>query len=294
MKKPEYLLLIAFIIAAACLAPTAAADSIPGINQPDSKKYLELIDRHHPGGSTKALNQAAEIMEQAENGDAAAQYTVGRVLLENGSAPSAVRFLTLSAAQGNINAQRLLGDIYFIGQGIKQNLKTAIKWYKQAAEQGDPYSQNALGSMYRKGEGVKQDFQKSFEWYLQAAGKNILSAQENIGHMYMEGIGTEQNYRKAHNYLLQAAEKESGAAEFLLGIIAYKGALGKADNNAAFRWFSRSAKHNFPDGITFLGSMYEFGRGVPVDLKKAKELYLKAAAQGSEIAQEKLSSPEFK
>ena len=40
---------------------------------------------------------------------------------------------------------------------------------RQNAEQGDVFAQRTLGERYYFGKGVKQDHQQAFNWYLQAA-----------------------------------------------------------------------------------------------------------------------------
>jgi TPR repeat protein len=44
----------------------------------------------------------------------------------------------------NADAQNNLGVMYFNGDGVPKNYKTAAKWWKLAAEQGDNNAQNNL------------------------------------------------------------------------------------------------------------------------------------------------------
>ncbi|MBT6534216.1 MAG: hypothetical protein HOM03_14790 [Marinovum sp.] len=50
---------------------------------------------------------------------------------------NAVKWFRVSAAQGNTNAQRILGLIYACGTGVSKNEKAALNWYLTAAKQGD-------------------------------------------------------------------------------------------------------------------------------------------------------------
>ena len=43
------------------------------------------------------------------------------------------------------------------GQGVSQDYTEAAKWYRKAAEQGNGPAQASLGQMYFRGEGVPED-----------------------------------------------------------------------------------------------------------------------------------------
>ena len=45
-----------------------------------------------------------------------------------------------------------------------QNYVRAIEWYKKAAENGDANAMKQLGSMYYYGIGIEHDLQKAEEW----------------------------------------------------------------------------------------------------------------------------------
>jgi len=42
----------------------------------------------------------------------------------------------MSAKQGYIGAQYRLGDFYFFGNGVAQDLGKSLEWYRKAALQG--------------------------------------------------------------------------------------------------------------------------------------------------------------
>ena len=73
------------------------------------------------------------------------------------------------AEQGNAEAQRLLGAIYYAGQGVSQDYQEAAKWYRKAAQQGNADAQLILGVMYRNGQGVSHDLVRSYMWLNLAA-----------------------------------------------------------------------------------------------------------------------------
>jgi len=83
------------------------------------------------------------------------------------------------AEQGNISAQRDLGNLYANGQDLPQNYKEAVKWYRKAAEKGHPGAQNELGAMYLKGKGVPQDHKKAYAWANIASSQGYKPAKSN-------------------------------------------------------------------------------------------------------------------
>jgi TPR repeat protein len=59
------------------------------------------------------------------------------------------------AAQGDSNAQYILGSIYLMGNDLPQDSKKAIYWFTKAAEQGVEGAQYNVGIMYKAGNGVR-------------------------------------------------------------------------------------------------------------------------------------------
>jgi uncharacterized protein len=56
-----------------------------------------------------------------------------------------------------------------------------VKWMRKAAEQGLSSAQIAVGDLYFKGDGVKQDYSKAVEWYRKAAEQNDSEALFKLG-----------------------------------------------------------------------------------------------------------------
>ena len=111
----------------------------------------------------------AEWTPLAEEGYASAQYNLG-IMYDNGNGvlendKTAVKWFTLAADQGDILAQKQLGDMYLrVGKR-----RTAAKWITKAAKQGDASSQLNLGAMYYIGDGVLTDYTKAYMWLNLAA-----------------------------------------------------------------------------------------------------------------------------
>lgn len=118
-----------------------------------------------------------------------------------------IAYLKAKALAGSRNAQHKMGNIYYKGDGVRQNYSEAAKWYCMAAEQDYPLSQLYLGSMYLTGEGVQQSDTEAFKWYQKAAQHDVAQAQFNLGLMYGRGEGVEQNLSEAIYWMRKAAEQ---------------------------------------------------------------------------------------
>lgn len=77
-------------------------------------------------------------------------------LIKNKSFARAHEILLSHAKQGNAEAQGLLGEMYWFGDGIAVDAKEAEKWFKLGAEKADPKSQGFINLIAqreaRKGE----------------------------------------------------------------------------------------------------------------------------------------------
>lgn len=59
------------------------------------------------------------------------------------------------AEAGDIQSQFELGELYYRGERVPQDLKAALNWFEQASLQGHAEAQFRLGNMFFHGEGVQ-------------------------------------------------------------------------------------------------------------------------------------------
>lgn len=131
----------------------------------------------------------------------------------------------------------------------------AAALFRQAADLGDTAAMIDLGECYRSGDGVTQDESTALSWFRRAAEAGNTSAMVLTGAMYL--LGGE-------------------------GI--------EPDDATAAQWFQKASDRNSAAGMYDLGTMYEDGRGVPVNLEKAEQLYRKSADRGNTEARRRLAS----
>jgi TPR repeat protein len=124
-------------------------------------------------------------------GDAAAERTlaVAESAIQQGDYGTALKELTRLGEAGDAQAQRRLGNLYQVGEGVTRDLPAAAAWYAKAAEQGDAEAQYNLANMYLMGEGVEQDDAKALSWYRKAAAQGHAAAQQNLESLSRTGSG---------------------------------------------------------------------------------------------------------
>jgi TPR repeat protein len=85
------------------------------------------------------------------------------------------------AAEGNAEAETLLGAMYWQGEGAPRDHAEASRLYLAAAEQGYARAQNDIGFMYGFGEGIPpHDDVQAYKWISLAIERYTVKNQERI------------------------------------------------------------------------------------------------------------------
>ena len=98
--------------------------------------------------------------------------------------PEALRILTPLANGGDDEAQRLLGEMIFKGQGVKKNPAAALNWTKLSAENGNRVGQYNMGYLHEQGAGTPQSTREAIQWYTRSARQQYVLAQRRLGEIY--------------------------------------------------------------------------------------------------------------
>lgn len=131
-----------------------------------------------------------------------------------GDYATTLRLVRPLAGLGDAHAQRILGLMYALGEGVPRNNAEALKWIRLAAEKGEAIAQYQLGAWYRHG------------W---AVG------------------GVPQNYAAALNWIGKAADQGNAEAQYQLGTMYHSGEMGSKNNAEALKWFRlANAKQGYP------------------------------------------------
>ena len=70
--------------------------------------------------------------------------------------------------------------LLIINRPIKKDYKKAISWIRKAAEQDLANAQYILGDLYYSGDGVKKDYNEAVKWYKKAAMQGNQKAIDNL------------------------------------------------------------------------------------------------------------------
>ncbi len=115
----------------------------------------------------------------------------------------------------------------------------------------------------------------------QAAVAGSSLATYEMGYMYENGDGVPKNMDAALDWFKRGAAKGSRESEQALGA-RYEGGNGDhpEDFAAALRYYRMASDQGDPDATYSIARIYEYGLGVPLDLRAATLWYDTAAHQG--------------
>lgn len=139
-----------------------------------------------------------------------------------------------AALDGDVHAQRTMGDILRLGIGGEMNGEASMAWFRRAAAGGDDYSigftsaktdrhdealaayrrsaergdaaaQASLGAWYfgAGGSGVRPpvDYARSFAWYKRSADQGYFEGCFGLGGLYGTGLGVTRDMVEAHKWM---------------------------------------------------------------------------------------------
>jgi TPR repeat protein len=268
--------------------------------------------------------------EQADAGEAAAQYWLGKAYLYGwhlDSAPQrALALFRDSAEAEDLRGMNALGYCLQRGIGTEQDYEAALKWLEKASQAGSAEGANNLGNSYCLGWGVKVDETKALELYQKAAEAGSAKGMYNVAKCYHLGLGVEKNRELAFEWLEKAAAKDDVDALLFLGwefafgdrggdqidkgvdyytraadlgsseamISLGKIAARRDKEKTSAEWFRKAAEKGDPEGQFLYGGALLYGEGVDKDRAAAMEWLNKAASRGHLNAKELLESEERK
>jgi TPR repeat protein len=125
----------------------------------------------------------------------------GVAAYRSGDYAKAVELLGPLAANGDVTAQYLLGNMYADGKGVARDDKAALLWFQRAAEKGDAAAQYNVGVSYASGTGTVKNDAEAAKWFRRAADQGMAFAQLNLGLLYAAGRGVPQDDVEAMTWL---------------------------------------------------------------------------------------------
>jgi len=170
----------------------------------------------------------------------------------------AVRWLTLAAQQGHVDAVRMLGSRYARGRGVPQDYALAAYWFDQGARHDDPVSMTAIGFLYAAGRGVEQNWPAAIKLWQRAETRTPL-ASRYLGDAYACGVGVDEDRERALAAYKRFADVEPSSS-IQLGHMYVRGCAPQ-DDKAAVAAFRRAADQGYPEAQVELSDLLREGRG---------------------------------
>ena len=294
-------------------------------NEHAKRLLADLISKAGNLSPQAAESGVAMVQQSAEEGDAAAAYSLGRMYTEGTKLPQNYELgkknLELAVAKKYPPAYALLADYYLNGWGVKRDpgkaikllqagsalrsgeaicrmglcksngigtakdLPGAIRLFNQAASLGCSDGDLWLGVAYAQGKGVPTNEKTAYAHYRRAAMKGNNTALFLLALCYRDGIGVARNIDVAFTYLKQAADAGNSNAMYELGLMYANGVKVAKDIPTAVGYYRKAADAGNTYGVYELGCCYESGRGVNKDVRRAAALYRIAADGGNRYAQ---------
>lgn len=265
-------------------------------------------------GVHKNLEAAAELFEAAANaGNRHAYYHLG-CCYEFGEGVGrnisrAVELYRKGADVGDPLAQFSLGQCYMTGTGVEEDYEEAARLFKAAAEQGCEGAQESLAmleplqapelSAEELMEGKLADAEQFMADRNYDAARPLIEecaevgmprAQTIMGHFYCKALaGYPRNSAKALKWYRRGAD--GGDVEAMFGAAAILETDGKeADIVEAARYYEHAAAAGNKEAAYRLGRVYENGKGVGKDERRAFTWYMVAAEGGDVLSQRIVAS----
>ncbi|KAM9834619.1 death ligand signal enhancer [Syngnathus typhle] len=171
------------------------------------------------------------------------------------------------------------------------NDEEAFMCFLAAAQQGYSKALFNTGVCYEKGRGVRKDKEKASHYYWRAAAAGHKQAQYRCAKLFLTRSGnqSEEKMNTAISLLEKAAAAGLTKAQLCLASV-YSWEPVR-DASKSVHYLQMAAESNDNTALLLLGQCYESGFGVPQSLRKAIELYKRAAQAGNKQAQLSLASP---
>jgi len=202
--------------------PHSLLDKNPNVIFDDEEGFedcmQEKISKRENDTNTDLANKFVAYCKAADNGDADAQYELGKMY--NSVKPiynteKAFEYFYKAAEQGHADSQSWVGYMFDNGEGVEQDSEQALIWYKKAAEQGVIEAQINLGIICYNNDGVLDSYEAAY-WFTKAAKQGDEIAQNNLAMIYSDWADTIYDKRKAAYWFAKSIENGyEGASEKL-------------------------------------------------------------------------------
>lgn len=151
------------------------------------------------------------------------------------------------------------------------------------AEAGDPKMQTMVATAYMQGEDAPKDVEKAIYWLGKASDQGSAEASFQLAYIYAGQVEAKYADRQLMILNIQrAAEQGEGMAQSMLGTMYQTGDSGlPKDLNKAVEWYMKACSNNDAIGYLGMGSLYAMGKGVKQDPIQAHRFFTRAEELGN-------------
>lgn len=259
----------------------------------DLEAQVDLGNRHLLGTNVnKSKKEAYKFFLLAANqGHPEAQYQVGHLLSKGFSGQEkditeALNWFKKAADQSHFEAQYRHAVLILKQDSLStlDEIKKALEDLNTFADQGHLESQYLLATIYKIGScHVAKNPKESFKNLLAAAKQEFAPALSEVGIYYRKGIGVDaapDNDKQAFKYTKLAAEHRDSTLDYKYNLaFMYLHGYGTEKNvPLAMEELEKGVKRNHIPSILTLADLFRKGQdGIPKNLERSHELFLKAA-----------------
>lgn len=193
------------------------------------------------------------------------------------------------ADRGDADAQFMLGEMYYSGEGVARDVKKSADYYTKSAMQGNPKGQKALGFIYQmSGSVLGTNCDKAMYWYKKSAEQGYVPAYYSVSLIYYYQYGEDcsgKNQKGGNEWMLKAAEAGDRSAQSSIRFNYYRASDGfPKDYAKAYFWARKAAEGGWPDYLIDLARMHVNAIGTNQDIVVAYALFTLAAKDGYKTA----------
>ena len=160
--------------------------------------------------------------------------------------------------KGDVVTVTELGERYYSGIGVEENIDVAIVYFTRAADAGYPVAEFILGIFYDKGQHISHNVTRALEYYWKSANGGYPEAEYKLGEMYYLGQGCEKNDSKALYWILKTVEELEDPDIYIAPAIIYKDSEDESvrDEKRAFECVNKAVEFGEEDSYNLLGTFY--------------------------------------
>lgn len=206
-----------------------------------------------------------------------------------------------ASAEGIGDNMAKLGLASLYGEGVERDYEKAFDYFVEADKFGSTKVQFYLGEMCEYGMGVETNLVEAVKWYQKAAEAGVSEAQDKLDTEPMKSIfeamavqgqasHTNSSADGSGNDQIPTASLPSEEAAEAGNRAAETGAVSPGGDTAekSLAYYLEADQRGDTSVLFPLGEIYEYGKGVDMDIVEAVKWYLKASEAGSAEAKKKL------